>query len=82
MKLIIDIPETMLDWIKNGYPNEEDMGNLIDIVLNGTPIDDVKDRIEKEADEAFESHSEWATGVYYAIGEMGLKYSDEEGEKE
>ena len=36
MKLIIDIPETMLDWIKNGYPNEDDMGILIDIVLNGT----------------------------------------------
>lgn len=39
MQKVIDIPETMLDWIKNGYPNEDDMGILIDIVLNGTPLE-------------------------------------------
>lgn len=28
----------MTDWLKNGYPNEEDMDKLLDLVLNGTPI--------------------------------------------
>ena len=51
MKLVIDIPETMLDWIKNGYPNEDDMGNLIDIVLDGTPLDDIKAKIKTLGEE-------------------------------
>ena len=46
MKIVIDIPETMLDWLKNGYPNEDDMDNLIELVLNGTPLDDIKAEIK------------------------------------
>lgn len=38
MKLIIDIPEIMLDRIKNGFPDEEDMNILIELVLNGKPL--------------------------------------------
>ena len=26
MKLVIDIDDMALDWFKNGYPNEDDMG--------------------------------------------------------
>ena len=38
MHIVIDIPETMIDWLKNGYPNEEDMDKLLDLVLNGIPL--------------------------------------------
>ena len=38
MKLIIDIPETMYDWFDNGFPNEEDVKILWELVKNGTPL--------------------------------------------
>ena len=28
----------MLNWIKNGFPDEEDMNMLIKLVLNGIPL--------------------------------------------
>ena len=37
MKLVIDIDDMALDWFKNGYPNEDDMGFLLDAVINGKP---------------------------------------------
>ena len=47
MKLIIDIPERMLDWIKNGFPDEEDMNILIKLVLDGIPLDKIRAEIEQ-----------------------------------
>ena len=38
MKLIIDIPNEGYDWIKNGFPDNEDKEFLIKAVKNGTPL--------------------------------------------
>lgn len=41
MKLVIDIPDEGYDWIKNGFPNNEDEKFLIKAVKNGTPLFDM-----------------------------------------
>lgn len=47
MKLIIDIPEDMFEWFKNGeIIDEYDKSALKQIFKNGTPLDDVKAEIE------------------------------------
>ena len=38
MKMIVDIPDTMRDWILNGYPDQNDFMLLLDIIRNGTPL--------------------------------------------
>ena len=48
MKLVIDIPDIMIDWLKNGYPNEDDMDKLLDIVFNATPLEKVLEDIKAE----------------------------------
>lgn len=40
MKLIIDIPNEGYDWIKNGFPDNEDKEFLIKAVKNGTPYEE------------------------------------------
>lgn len=40
MKLIIDIPNEGYDWIKNGFPDNEDKEFLIKAVKNGAPYDE------------------------------------------
>ena len=40
MKLIIDIPNEGYDWIKNGFPDNEDKEYLIKAVKNGKPYDE------------------------------------------
>ena len=40
MKLIIDIPDEGYDWIKNGFPDNEDKEFLIKAVKNGTPYEE------------------------------------------
>ena len=38
MKLIVDIPDEGYDWIKNGFPDNEDKEFLIKAIANGTPL--------------------------------------------
>ena len=38
MKIIIDIPEEMYDWLDNGFPDEDDAERLWQVVKNGTPL--------------------------------------------
>ncbi len=40
MKLIIDISNEGYDWIKNGFPDNEDKEFLIKAVKNGIPYDE------------------------------------------
>lgn len=40
MKLIIDIPNEGYDWIKNGFPDNEDKEFLIEAVKNSTPYEE------------------------------------------
>ena len=48
MKVIIDIPEDMFEWFKNGeIIDEYDKSALKQVFRNGTPLDDVKAKIKK-----------------------------------
>jgi hypothetical protein len=38
MKIVIDIPSEMYDWLDNGFPDEDDAEKLWQIVKNGTPL--------------------------------------------
>lgn len=40
MKLVIDIPNEGYDWIKNGFPDNEDKEFLIEAVRNGKPYEE------------------------------------------
>lgn len=40
MKRVIDIPEEGYDWIKNGFPDNEDKEFLIEAVKNSTPYEE------------------------------------------
>lgn len=35
MKLIIDIPDEMYDWLMTGFPNEKDGENVINAIKSG-----------------------------------------------
>lgn len=82
MQIVIDIPDIMLDWITHGYPNEDDMGKLLEVVANGTPLekllDDIMLDIEKNmphdfcCDEWGNTTSEWAE-----IMKIISKYAEE-----
>lgn len=48
MKLIIDIPEDMFEWFKNGeIIDEYDKSALKQVFKNGIPLDDVKADIDQ-----------------------------------
>lgn len=49
MKLVIDIPNEVYDWHVNGFPDEEDAVRLLDIVKNGTPLEDSEDCVSRQA---------------------------------
>lgn len=49
MKLIIDIPNEVYDWHVNGFPDEEDAVRLLDIVKNGTPLEECEDCVSRQA---------------------------------
>lgn len=49
MKLIIDIPNEVYDWLVNGFPDEEDAVRLLDIVKNGTPLEESEDCVSLDA---------------------------------
>ena len=60
MKIVIDIPETMYDWFDNGFPDEDDVKMLWDLVKDGTPLPkghgdliDRKDLIENGISKGF-----------------------------
>lgn len=38
MKLIVDIPEVMYDWLVNGFPDEDDFKKCYELVIKGTPL--------------------------------------------
>ena len=40
MKLLIDIPDIVHDWLIWGFPDEEDKDKALEYVKNGTPIPD------------------------------------------
>ena len=40
MKLVIDIPYTMYDWLKNGFPDETDGEIAVKAIQDGTPLPD------------------------------------------
>lgn len=48
MKLIIDIPDEAYDWHVNGFPDEEDAVRLLDIVKNGTPLEESEDCVSRQ----------------------------------
>lgn len=70
MKIMVDIDEETYGHIQKGHIKRD--STVTKAVLNGILLDDIKDKLEKEIDDAFDTHSEWATGVYYALGEIGL----------
>lgn len=38
MKVVIDIPDEMYDWLLNGFPDEDDGNHAIDAIIKGTPL--------------------------------------------
>ena len=40
MKRLIDMPDTIWDWIIWGFPDEEDKDKLIDLIKNSIPLPD------------------------------------------
>lgn len=38
MKLVIDIPDTMYNWLKTGFPDENDGKIAVKAILDGTPL--------------------------------------------
>ena len=46
MKIVIDIPDEGYDWIKNGFPDNEDKEFLIKAIKNGKPYN--KDEVYKD----------------------------------
>ena len=49
MKLIIDIPEDMFEWFKNGeIIDEYDKSALKQVFKNGIPLDDVRAEIDEQ----------------------------------
>ena len=42
MKLIIDIPNEMFDWLNTDCPNEEQAIYTVDAIRNGTPLEDIQ----------------------------------------
>lgn len=48
MKLIIDIPETMVQDLKDGcFGVQHNVYELVGCIMNGTPLDDVKAEMQK-----------------------------------
>ena len=35
MKIVIDMPDIMYDWITTGFPDDEDYEKLLEVVKNG-----------------------------------------------
>lgn len=48
MKLIIDIPKERLDSIKHFGIKQNEVSMLERAIVNGTPLDDVKETIEQD----------------------------------
>ena len=82
MKIVIDIPDNYdLSKIQNGSIASK---ILLNCIKNGTPVSkgyvNVSDPelqrklnyLMHKIDEAFAEHGEWATGVYYTLGELGF----------
>ena len=38
MKVVIDIDETCWDWLRNGFPDEDDGEYAIKVIANGIPL--------------------------------------------
>ncbi len=53
MKIVIDIPDEMYDWLDNGFPDEDDAERLWQVVKNGTPLPKGHGRLI-DADELFD----------------------------
>ena len=48
MELVINMPDTMYDWLKNGFVTEEDYKKLWEVVKNGTPLEPHGNLIDRE----------------------------------
>lgn len=35
MKIVIEMPDIMYDWLNNGFPDDEDYEKLLEVVKNG-----------------------------------------------
>ena len=71
MKLVVEIPDLMIDWLKNGYPNEDDMDKLLDIVFNATPLEkvleDIKEEIKRLKRDQNSENTDYRTGFFSAL---------------
>ena len=81
MKLIIDIPEDMFEWFKNGeIVDEYDKSALKQVFKNGTPLDDVKAEIEEEYNRLSATRADETLELGECLGlKMALKILDNIG---
>ena len=77
MKLIIDIPEDMFEWFKNGeIVDEYDKSALKQVFKNGTPLDDVTAEIADLPTNMFEAYK-LKSRVLYMLDNIGKAESEE-----
>lgn len=46
MKLLIDIDDNMYDWVSNGFPDKQDLNELVRIIRKGVVIFSEKETID------------------------------------
>ena len=58
MKIVIDIPDGIYAWLKDGYSDEFDRKRLVKAVQNGTPLTELIEDIktEKEGDGLYDRY--------------------------
>lgn len=57
MKLIVDIPDEMYDWIDNGFPTEDDYVMLWEEIRQGIPLEEKLKKIKAEMQEEHTKHT-------------------------
>ena len=74
MKLIVDIPDEMYDWIDNGFPTEDDYVMLWEKIRQGTPPEEEFEKMKAEIERERDSVERCAgSGGYY----VGLNFTIE-----
>ena len=70
MKLIVDIPEVMYDWLVNGFPDEDDFKKCYELVIKGTSLPkghgDLIDRRELIKNGVSRGFCDWYDEIKYA----------------
>ena len=49
MKLVIEIPEDVYEWLKLGYVDINDKANLVTIIKSGIPFEECEDCVSKQS---------------------------------